>query len=155
MARGIKLRRAQIKNANHWHLRGFRLDVRVMEAIGGMDQYVFVFRRHPPDPYTGVIFDEFCGVASVVDLAEYPVGAPDPDSGTHPFFRSDHVCLDVRSSAHHDEVWLSIQNEVCNLVEALDRFDILEVAEEIWCGEQPEEEVSESASESVSESVSS
>lgn len=152
MARGLKLQRYAIENANHYHLRVFRLKVVAVEPFDGMTEYVFVYRRHPVNPYTGEYFDEFCGVASATDLAEYPIGAPDPNAGTHPFFLSDRFEIDLRSQTHYDQVWELIKDEVCTLITVLNLADNLVVEETHLCGDEAAD--SESASESSSESVS-
>lgn len=150
---GIKLRRYAIAQANHWYLRAFRLRIEVAEVHGAMSRYVFLYSRHPANAVTGVIEDRFETVASAVDLAEYPVGAPDSER-PHPFFRTDSVELDVRSSEDYEEVWTRIQNEVCQLATILKRMENLEVVEEVWCGDQPESGSSDSDSEAASESAS-
>ncbi len=148
MPRGIRLQRFSIKNANHWHLRVFRLRVEVVETSPDMTRYVFVYRRHPADPYTGDIFDEFCTVASPVDLSEYPVGAPDPDKA-FPFFRKDFIEVDLRSMVEFEEFWSLIVKFVCQLTETLDLADILVEDEQAVCGELPTPSESTSESESV------
>ena len=151
MARGLRLKRFSIKNANHWHLRVFRLRIEVTETTSDMTPFVFVYRRHPADPFTGDIFDEFCTVASPVDLVEYPVGQPNVEK-PFPFFRKDFIEVDLRSQRDFDKFWDLVSQEVCRLVEALGIADILINDDEIVCGELPQP--SESVSESVSVSVS-
>jgi hypothetical protein len=155
MPRGIQLRRLEIQNANHWHLRVFRLRIEVAQIFGDMPRHVFVYRRRPANPYTGEIFDEFCAVASVVDLSEYPAGAPDPD-GSSPFFRQDFIEVDLPSQVEFEKFWELIQTHVCALVDRLNLADQLVMTEAIWCGDQPPDpgEPSESESEMPSESVS-
>jgi hypothetical protein len=119
----------------------------VAEVTDDMTEHVFVYRRHPPDPYTGDIFDEFCTVASPVDLSEYPIGAPDPEL-PFPFFRKNFIEVDVRSAAAFEDTWNLIVQQVCALVEALDAMDILVQDDEAICGVLPP------GSESVSESES-
>jgi hypothetical protein len=151
MGRGIQLTRSSIKDANHWFLRGFRLRIEVTEVTGGMPEHVFVYRREPANPETGTIDDTFQTVASLPDLSEYPVGAPDPER-PFPYFRDNFIEVDVRSTGDFQNVWERIHAEVCNLVDILNRADNLVVDEVVWCGDQPP--TSESASESASESES-
>lgn len=144
MARAIRLTRLDIKNANHYHLRGFRLRVEVAEVSGGMDRNVFLYRRHPPDPRTGEIVDEFATVCSFPDLAEYPVG--DPSTTTDlPFLRKDFVELDVRSTRDCELVWETIRSQACALAAALDRADVLQEVETVWCGIPPASDSSASS----------
>ena len=143
MARGIRLQRFEPENTNHWHLRAYRLRVEAVEACGGIDVNVFVYRRHPADPHTGQIFDEFVAVAGPVDMADRPIGAP--AEGSDPFFRLSYVELDVRSSEEFQQIWEDLKTEVCVLVEAMDRLDQLKLAEEVWCGDSCATAVSESS----------
>jgi hypothetical protein len=123
------------------------LRIEIPETTDDMTDYVFVYRQHPADPYTGEIFEEFCTVASPVDLSEYPVGAPDPNK-PFPFFRKNFIEVDLRSQADFDGTWELIQTEVCRLVAALDLMDNLVTEEEVICGTLP------ASSESVSASIS-
>jgi hypothetical protein len=132
MARSVKLRRYEIRNANHLHLRGYRLRVEAVDPCG-MDAKVFVYRRPPADPVTGVVADEFTGVASFPDMAEYPAGQPDP--AKQPFFRKDFVEVDVRSLRQYQEIWQTLLAEVAGLLSALNRADLMIVGEEQWVGD--------------------
>jgi hypothetical protein len=149
MPRGLRLQRFSIRNANHWHLRVFRLRVEVAEVSSDMTEYVFVYRRNPPDPNSGEVFDEFCAVASITDLSEYPIGDPDPNNA-FPFFRKNFVEVDVRSSQEFAEAWELLKTHVCELVEALDRADDLVLDEEFTCGELDTGSASLSGSASIS-----
>ncbi len=149
--RAIQLKRYEMKNANHYHLSVFRLRVEVADVLG-MEPQVFKFRRHDPDAVTGEVRDEFLGVATAVDMSEYPVGAPDPDNA-QPFFRKDNFEIDLRSTKDYEDAWDLILREVCVLRAALNRAEELVVAETAWCGDPPEidsSEVSDSASASSS-----
>jgi hypothetical protein len=138
MARGIKLRRYEISQANHYHLHGFRLKVDVEAVSGGMLPEIFVFNRCPPDPNTGDSTDRFLTVASFVDMSDWPVGNPDPDKGL-PFFRKSAVELDLRSMSDYNAVWELLVSEANNLCYALDRADILVPAESQWAGTKSDE----------------
>jgi len=146
--RGITLKRYGIAQANHYYIRGFRMKVEAVDPVGDMTSYVFVYRRYPPDPYTQEVFDEFVTVASFVDLDEYPVGEPDPQSSL-PFFRSNVVELDFRSAADAEEAWNIIRTEVCALVDALNRADNMVLEETASCGDASEESDSSGESESL------
>ena len=155
MAYGIKLKRYEIRNTSHWHLRVFRLRIEVEDVSGGMVPDVFIYRRHPADA-NGVVYDEFETVASVPDLAEYPTREPDANSGNS-FFRDRFIEVDVRSLEHYNDVWETIVAEVTALVDALNKAEAgLVLAEELWVGDSGEgtsEAVSESPNE-VSEASS-
>ena len=132
MARGIQLVRSELQNANHLHIHGFRLRIEVGDVNGDMPRHVFVYRRNPPHPVTGDIEDTFMTVASFVDISEFPAEAPGNDS---PYFRKDFIEVDVRSTRDFDAVWSLIHAQVCELVSALNRADLLIVTETTWCGE--------------------
>lgn len=153
MARGIKLQRSAISQVNHFYLRGFRIRIDVSEVCGGMDPYVFLYRRAPANPFNGEQFDEFQCVASFPDMEEYPVGAPSEET-PFPYFRLDYIELDVRSVSDFDYVWTTILSEVGRLVETLEKADNLTVEETTVVGEDcfPVEQASESAS-TASESI--
>lgn len=137
VARAVRLRRQELANSNYYALRSFRLRVTVAEVYGDIPKELFVFRRHPLNPTTGETLDEFATVASVADLAEYPVGQPDPAAGL-PFFRRDSFEVDVRSTADAESVWSAVQQEVAALVAALNRLDTLAQTEDAWIGTPPD-----------------
>jgi hypothetical protein len=138
----IKLARSEIRNANHYFLHGFRLRVDVTEAVG-IPAEVFVYSRKPADPYTGLVEDVWSGIASFPDLAEYPVGAPNPDLGC-PFFRQSFIEVDVRSQKDYEKIWQLVVDQVKNLKIAFDKAADLVVVEEATIGE--DEVVSDSLS---------
>jgi len=149
--RGIQLRRYQIEQVNHYYLHGFRIRVDVAAVSGGMTPEIFVYKRLPPDPETGTIVDEFQTIASFVDMADWPVGAP--ISNGEPFFRSSVVELDVRSEADYQYIWTIILQQANQLCWAMDKAEQLENAETSWVGIAPDENsdsipVSDSYSES-------
>jgi len=142
MARYIKLTRSEIKEVNHYHIRGFRIRVEASDAVG-MPNEVFVYARHPPNPHTGEVVDEFLTVASFPDLAEYPANDPDPTKA-FPFLRKSFIELDVRSMKDVENIWRLVVELVCFLRAALNRADQLVVAETVDCGQPPESESSAS-----------
>jgi len=150
MARGIKLKRYAIENANHFHIRGFRIRIEVTEVCGGMVENVFVFRKAPANPFDGTEAEEFQTVASFPDIAEYPVGAVDAET-PFPYFRTNVVELDVRSVEEYDYVWTEIMAEVGNLINALDKADEIVAAETVNLGAECDSE--DTVSESVSDSL--
>jgi len=136
MARGVKLVLAQLEKANHYFLRCFRLQVTATEVYDGMDPNVFLFRRSPPDPVSGEVYDKFVTVCSPVDMSDWPVGEPNPFLA-EPFFRNNTVALDVRSLRDFNFIWDVFRREVGNLCVALDRLDQLVDAEFQWVGTPP------------------
>lgn len=142
-------------NVNYQWAGAFRLRVEASDPTGsGADPNVFVYRRDPVNPYTGEANDTFFAVASPVDLAEYPVGDPDPDA-QFPFFRLDYVELDFRAVSQAREVWELVREGVCNLLAALEKLEQLQAVEEVWVCADPPEDQGSSESGSASESASS
>ena len=142
MARGIKLNRYQIAQANHWHLKVWRLRVEVAEVSGGMEPNVFLWRQNDPDPHTDDVTYEFVTVATVGDMSEYPEGGPNPFA-ENPYFRTPFFEIDLSSQSDYDDVWHTIQVTVMELVQALDRAEKLELSESVWLGTSPEVEEQE------------
>ena len=143
---GVKLRRYEIAQANHKHLRGFRIRIEVVDTCGGVDSNIFLYRRAPANAFDGSIADEFQTVCSFPDMSEYPAGTPSPET----YFREDYIELDVRSMRDYDYIWERIMLESSALMNALTLADTLVAAEDAWIGCEPEETVSESLSESTS-----
>lgn len=148
MSRALKLVRYGVKNANVWYMKAFRIRIEATDAEDMSDR-VFVYQREPVDPYTGNQLDLFCSVAGPVDMSEYPPEEP-PEDGSTPFFRKNFIEVDVRSTSHADELWEIVKTEVCNLIDALDRLETLEVQDESQCGTPT---TSESSSASSSEAI--
>lgn len=136
MARGIKLKRFQIKEANHLEIHGFRLRVEVIDTFGDIDPNIFIFRRSPADAFTGVVTDEFMTVASFPDLSYYPIGTPDP-AKSNPFFLARNVELDFKSVRDYNESWIAIRDQVAILCRTMDKAEQLIAIDEIWCGAVP------------------
>jgi len=138
MARGLKLKRFKIKQANHWHLKVWRIRVEVDEVSGGMDPNIFLWTRNDPDPDTEEVIDEFMTVATVADMSRYPEADPNPEAD-NPYYRTDFFEIDVEAQQTYDEVWQIIRLAAEELVLALDRAEQLIVAETAWLGESPPE----------------
>lgn len=129
--RRLRLERKAISEANHYYIRGFRLRIDVIEAIA-MPAEIFVYHRHPPDPVTGEVVDEWLTVASFPDLAEYPANNPDPEKSL-PFLRKSFIEVDVRSTRDYNDIWNIVVNQACVLRAALNRADMLVKAETVVC----------------------
>lgn len=148
MARGITFRRYAIEQANHYHLRGFRVRIEVASVCGGMDPNIFVYRREPANPVTGVQWDTFQTIASFPDMEEYPIGTPNSET-PFPYFRSDSIELDLRSVEDVDYVWQLVLTEAAHLINALDKAEQLVAIETATVGE----DCADSESASISESA--
>jgi len=148
--RRLKLQKYELLHVNFLYLGGFRLRVEASDPLGsGADPNVFLFLRDVLNPYDQTIDDLFQGVASVVDMAEYPVGEPNNNT-TYPMFRLDFFEIDLRTTELAQKTWLLVQEEVSNLLLILDRMEQLEPTEEVWVGAPEEDEGGSSSSSSVS-----
>ena len=133
--RCLRLQRYAVSGINATLYSAYRVRVEVIEAEG-LDTNVFVYRRGSPDPYTGETTDTFFTVASHVDLAETPVGAPAPGV-TPPLFRLRFAELDFRTTRDADEFWSAVQQELANLILALNRLDELTLTDDLWIPSPP------------------
>lgn len=136
MARALKLRKSAMVDVSYQFVGAYRLRVEVVDVDGGMDPNIFLYRRDPYNPVTNEQLDVLFAMASPVDMADYPVGEPDPDA-EFPFFRLDYMEIDVRSTRVADETWTTIVREANTLVLALDRLEELEEVEDVWAGPPP------------------
>ncbi len=94
-----------------------RLRVTATDPVG-FDGGVFLFRRGPADPLTGEPLDTLIGVPSAVELADYPLDAPDP-AGPNLWFRADVFEVDLPSEWHADQLFDAYQQQVLDLCNAL------------------------------------
>jgi len=125
--RRLKLKRYELQNVNYQWLGAYRLRIeaeRESTSDPPMEEYVFMYRRDPVNPYTNTYVDTFFAVASPADMSEYPVGSPSPSS-RFPFFRLNYVELDLRTLGEVEEVWNTIVHDVDNLLKGLDKMDNL------------------------------
>lgn len=114
--------------------QGFRLVIEAQDAVS-MPAAVFAHQRRQLDPYSGTAEDEFCFVCSPFDLTKYPADEPNPEQFPQ-FFRKSSIDIILASQAMAEEAWAVIQREVCGLVDALNRLDVLGVAETTRCGDE-------------------
>jgi hypothetical protein len=148
--RRLLLKKFEITNVNYLWLGAYRLRVEASDPLHtGTDPNVFLFLRHPLNPHTHEVVDEFLGVASPADMSEYPAHAPD-HSTAFPIFRSAAFEIDLRQVEQARKVWLLIQEEVNHLLLALDRMEQLVPTEEVWVGAPPPAEPEGGSSGSLS-----
>lgn len=148
MAGQLKLVRKELTEVEYQWAGAFRMRIEASDPNNtGADPNVFLYRRDPVNPYTGEASDVFFAVASVADLADYPVGEPDPDK-PYPFLRLDYIELDFRASSQAKEVWEIVVREVNALLECLGRMANLVEVETQFVGTAPTEGTSDSDSES-------
>lgn len=141
MARGISLRRYEESAAyipNHGD--AFRIVIEAYDA-SLMPEEIFGHQKRVIDPWTGEEGEDFCFVCSPEDLVVYPANEPDPVQSP-PFYRKSKIDVIVASRDQALELWDAVQTRVCELVEALNRKDIVQVAEETRCGDPLDESAS-------------
>jgi hypothetical protein len=141
----LKLKRFGVSNVQYSTMGTFRLRVEAMTMPGfTTDPNVFLLYRLPTNPYDGSAQDLYYGVASPVDMAEYPIGEPN-NTTTYPFFRLNYIEVDLRSITLLDQLWEFIKKQISALLQAMDTLDDkLELEEEILVGEVPGGEESDS-----------
>lgn len=142
MARGITLNRYEVINVDYLWLSAFRLKIVATDAVG-LDNEIFLFRRNPQSPYTEEQTDTFITICSPVDMADFPVGAPDPLK-TFPFFRAASVELDFRTVEQAEDSWVDIVREVGNLVTALNKLENLTPTLQLRIGDDSDDSDSDS-----------
>jgi hypothetical protein len=148
MTRCLKLVKSNVTNVNFMWLGAYRLRVDVSDpANSGTDPNVFIYQRNLPNPYDGTTTDVWLGICSPVDMAEYPVGEPNPETA-YPFYRMNWIEIDLRATSQAQESWLLIIQEVNNLLLAMDRLEQLVPTEEVTVGTCPAN--SESGASSIS-----
>ena len=151
MAYRIQLTRYGVENINWLYFGAYRMRVEVTAVEGaGLDRSIFIYRRVPISPYTGVNYDDFCAVAGPAQMADVPIGEPDANR-YWPFYRLDYVELDFTSPQLAEEVWNTIKNEARILCEGMGRYSQLAVADVTWVPDSPPAgpDQSESASQSL------
>lgn len=89
----------------------------VAENATGVDNEIFLHENTDQG-------DEFIGVATVEDLAEYAADAP--NLGQDPaYFRKDIIDVILRNPDDVDELWLVVLNDVNSLLYTLENGSIL------------------------------
>ena len=123
MAATLDLIRSGLEVVEAEDLGIFRLSVSV-DNVAGIDENIFVFREEATPLSEGDVTHKFMNVASLMDMADYPVGAPNEDN-EFPFFRKNTVTLDLRSTADLEYAWTEISSRVQSLLTAVVRADNL------------------------------
>lgn len=147
--RTFNLVRSEAARYEYQYFGALRLRVEVTEAVD-IDPNIFVYKRDMGTPYVpdDPVDDTFQSVASAADMAEYPVGAPDPDVA-FPFFRQTWVELDFRSTLEADRFWATLVAEAAVLLHSLNKLEQLQVAETVQIGPFPEDDTDGGDSESA------
>ena len=132
MAHGLRLIRYKPVLVQTQYYTAYRVRIEATNPVG-FDGNVFLYKREPVNPHTGVAMDTFQAIAGPADLAEYWIGAPDPDKA-FPFFRLDYIELDLRAESILESLWTKITHEITILLTALDRLADLEFDLELQLG---------------------
>ena len=143
----LHLHKSELVNVNYRYVGAFRLRIVVTAPVGSLaDPNVFLYDRLPINPYNGDIVDLYTGVASAVDLADYPVGAPDPTKD-FPFFRLDTIELDLRSVTLADQLWSVTKIQIAHLLRVMEIMaDKMAITEEVVIGNEGDTNVSDVSS---------
>ena len=144
---GVTLTRYESTRVDYLWAGGYRVRVVASDPVG-MDGYVFLFHRKPVNPHTDTADDVFVGVASPVEMADYPVGSPNGLT-PYPYFRLDYFEIDVPSATLVAHVWDGVVNQVDVLVRALKLLDRLSPAAETRVGDSLPSSASSSDSDSA------
>lgn len=129
----LTVTRRQVTEIEYAELGAFRLRVDAADATGDTDPNVFLYNRRPVNPYDNSVVDDFVSIASVVDLAEYPVGQPN-ETTTYPMFRLSYMELDFRSIDHLNQAWGIIVSQLDSLMKLLIKLENLQVVEVVDIG---------------------
>lgn len=116
--------------------KAFRVRITATEPIM-IPTEVFLHRKNTLNPLTGAVSDEFCAIVSPEDLVTYPVGEPNPTDDP-PFFRLAEVDAPVASRTVALKLFDEVHEEVCRLIELLNKLDTLVEVQSVRCG-APEE----------------
>jgi hypothetical protein len=109
----------------------FRLRVEALYPEG-LPAEIFAHQKRLIDPATGETGDEFCFVCSPFDLTIYPANEPEPTQFPQ-FFRKSVVDILLGTQALADDLWRNLQQEVNELISALNKLDVLGEAETVLC----------------------
>lgn len=131
MAYSIDLVRATQQTGTSYGLLGFRM---VVTATNGenIDNEIFRYIRLPVDPANSGagVRDEFEGLCTPEELASLPLNNPDPEADP-PKMRLDVLDVICRSEAEAMEMWIALQADVRELLNALKAMSILGPAETV------------------------
>jgi len=109
----------------------FRLQV-VASDGENLPNEIFGHQRTLIDANTSTTADEFCFICSPYDLSIYPANAPAAEQSPA-FFRKDTIDILLPGVEKYEEVWGSIQTQVCALITLLESLDDLNTGTAVWC----------------------
>lgn len=114
----IELARESLEEYVEGRTTAYRLKVQAVDPVN-MPTEVFLYRRELFSALTTDIRDVFLAVCKPGDLEQFPAGAP-LDGQEPPFFRLSYVDLVDPHIDLMEELWDAIQNDVVELVSALE-----------------------------------
>lgn len=151
----VRRSEASVQHANKFS--SFRVTLEVIDVHGDRaEPEIFVFQRGYLD---GANYcDNFCAVASPIQIEELPINTPDTENGGV-FYRASDVTLLFPTRATLDETINLITVEITELADTLNSLESgeladLATAETTWYPAEPEESASASVSVSASDSAS-
>lgn len=151
MAYRIKLARFEVSKVIWPHGGDYRMRIVAEAAEGdGLDPNIFVYQRGPVSPYHGQTIDHWVAIAGPSQIADIPIGEPDPQH-CWPFFRLSYAEQDFSAESLALEVWEIVKREAGLLCTMMGRFTQLSRVEELWVNTPPAEETGNSQSNSASE----
>lgn len=132
MKRGVILTRYEAGSEVDLGLIGaIRLRI-VAENKINMDPNIFVWERLPKSPHQEEAESIASHVASPADMAEFPVGEPNPGV---PFFRRSYIDFKLRSTIDCNAAYDRTEINVGVLIDGLKALDALEVVSTVCIGD--------------------
>jgi len=144
--RRLHLVRYEPVRLNFWYYSAWRIRIECTEAQGDdLDKYIFIWKYGDLNPYSGNRESVAQAVCGTTDIADLPIGEPDPDR-RWPFYRLDFIEFDVPAKSMAQNVWDIVRHEAQVLATATMEFSNLEEVERLWVPTPPDTGDSESES---------
>lgn len=99
----------------------YRLQIWVHEHTDETDPSIFVYQRKQQYPDDNGLIDPFSNIASVGDMAEYPID--EPYSNDRPFFRTTSCDVLFRDPELMQRIWTQIKADVAGLMNNLNKLE--------------------------------
>jgi len=128
---GLTVQTQQIEDAYRFGV--YRIRIEAHDAVD-MPEEVFMYLRRPVNAARAEEADYFDGVASPVDLGQYPVDEPNLEQ-SYQFFRKNYVVLDFASASVALAKLAEIEAAVQTLIDGVNATDHLVPCKEIRLGD--------------------
>lgn len=137
--RSFTLVRREAGRVEYQFFGAMRVRVDVENAVD-FDPNIFLYRQDLQTPYApdDNVNNTFLSICSPADIADYPIGGPDPEKA-FPFFRISYVELDFRSTYMADTFWQTLVAEAGVLLHAFNKLEELQETEVAQIGPFPED----------------